>query len=88
MRSKELFLQLIYMKSLISTIPKSSESRHDIIQAVELGSPEAMKAFCLGIQEAAPVDSYAVPETVGHAGLRRGSNHGCGNVCAGIFDRT
>ena len=42
-------------------IPNSTESRHDIIQAVELGSPEAMLAFCRGIQFAAPVDSYVTP---------------------------
>ena len=36
--------------------------RHDIIQAVDLGSPEALKAFCLGIQAAAPVDSFVTPE--------------------------
>ena len=42
-------------------IPSASEERHDIIQAVELGSEEAMVAFCKGIQAAAPVDSYATP---------------------------
>lgn len=42
-------------------IPNGTESRHDIIQAVELGSPERMLAFCLGIQQAAPVDSYVTP---------------------------
>ena len=42
-------------------IPNATESRHDIIQAVELGSEEGMIAFCRGIQAAAPVDSYATP---------------------------
>ena len=42
-------------------VPNASESRHDIIQAVELGSAEAMIAFCKGIQAAAPVDSFATP---------------------------
>ena len=42
-------------------VPNSTESRHDIIQAVELGSEEAMIAFCAGIQGAAPVDSFATP---------------------------
>ena len=41
--------------------PTAGESRHDIIQAVELGSEEAMVAFCRGIQAAAPVDSFATP---------------------------
>ena len=43
-------------------IPDSRESRHDIIQAVTLGSPEGVIAFCRGIQAAAPVDSYVSPE--------------------------
>ena len=43
-------------------IPGASEVRHDIIQAVELGSREGMIAFCKGIQAAAPVDSYVTPE--------------------------
>jgi cystathionine beta-lyase family protein involved in aluminum resistance len=42
-------------------IPSANESRHDIIQAVELGSAEGMIAFCKGIQAAAPVDSFATP---------------------------
>lgn len=42
-------------------VPNATESRHDIIQAVELGSEEAMVAFCAGIQAAAPVDSFAAP---------------------------
>ncbi|MBQ3225215.1 MAG: methionine gamma-lyase family protein [Oscillospiraceae bacterium] len=43
-------------------VPNSTESRHDIIQAVELGSGDRMVAFCKGIQAAAPVDSYVTPE--------------------------
>ncbi|MBR4017740.1 MAG: methionine gamma-lyase family protein [Oscillospiraceae bacterium] len=42
-------------------IPNATESRHDIIQAVELGSEEGMIAFCRGIQAAAPVDSFVTP---------------------------
>ena len=42
-------------------VPSAAEARHDIIQAVELGSEEAMCAFCKGIQQAAPVDSYVTP---------------------------
>lgn len=42
-------------------VPNAAETRHDIIQAVELGSEEGMVAFCAGIQAAAPVDSYAIP---------------------------
>ena len=42
-------------------VPNATESRHDIIQAVELGSETGMIAFCKGIQAAAPVDSFAAP---------------------------
>ena len=43
-------------------IPDGREERHDIIQAVTLGSAEAVIAFVRGIQAAAPVDSYVAPE--------------------------
>lgn len=43
------------------TVPKGSDERYDIIQAVELKSEKAMVAFCKGIQSAAPVDSYVTP---------------------------
>ncbi|MGN0245066.1 MAG: aminotransferase class I/II-fold pyridoxal phosphate-dependent enzyme [Lachnospiraceae bacterium] len=45
-----------------SVIPDGKESRHDIIQAVTFGSKEGVIAFCKGIQAAAPVDSFVVPE--------------------------
>lgn len=41
--------------------PGPEDLRSDIIQAVKLGSPEAMVAFCQGIQAAAPVDSQVTP---------------------------
>lgn len=43
-------------------IPNGSEGRYDIIQAITLGSPEAVIAFCRGIQSGAPVDSHVTPE--------------------------
>ena len=57
-----IFAANLYEQLGFGVIPNGSESRHDIIQAVELGSPEGMIAFCRGIQAAAPVDSYVVPE--------------------------
>lgn len=41
--------------------PKPADERSDIIQSVKLGSPEAVIAFCEGIQAAAPIDSYVKP---------------------------
>uniref|UniRef100_UPI004055E785 methionine gamma-lyase family protein n=1 Tax=Agathobacter sp. TaxID=2021311 RepID=UPI004055E785 len=56
------FAAKIYEKLGFKVVPNGTESRHDIIQAVEFGSKEAMCAFCEGIQAAAPVDSYVTPE--------------------------
>ncbi len=42
--------------------PSSSESRHDIIQALCLETPERLCEYCRGIQSGAPVDSYVSPE--------------------------
>ena len=42
--------------------PQSNQKRSDIIQAITLGSEEAVVAFCQGIQMAAPVDSFVRPE--------------------------
>lgn len=55
------FAANIYERLGFRCIPNATEPRHDIIQCVELGSPERMVAFCKGIQAAAPVDSYVDP---------------------------
>ncbi|NCC16235.1 MAG: hypothetical protein EOM28_07775 [Clostridia bacterium] len=57
-----IFAANVYEKLGFRVIPNGTESRHDIIQAVELGTPEGVIAFCEGIQAAAPVDSYVKPE--------------------------
>ena len=56
-----IFAANIYERLGFRCVPNATESRHDIIQAVELGSEAAMCAFCRGIQAAAPVDSYVTP---------------------------
>ncbi len=56
------FAAACYERLGFRVVPGSGETRRDIIQAVELGSREAMVAFCKGIQSAAPVDSYVTPE--------------------------
>lgn len=56
------FAANIYERLGFPVVPNGSESRHDIIQAVTLGSAEAVIAFCQGIQAAAPVDSFVTPE--------------------------
>ena len=56
-----IFAANVYERLGFRVVPSGTESRHDIIQAVELGSAERMLAFCKGIQAAAPVDSYVTP---------------------------
>lgn len=45
-----------------TAMPALQEDRHDIVQAIRLNSPEALIAFCRGIQAASPVDSFVKPE--------------------------
>ena len=55
------FAANIYERLGFPVVPDGREPRQDIIQAVTLGSPEKVIAFCKGIQAAAPVDSFAAP---------------------------
>ena len=57
-----IFAANVYEKLGFAVVPNSTESRHDIIQAITFGTPEGVIKFCEGIQAAAPVDSYVVPE--------------------------
>ena len=57
-----IFAANVYEKLGYAVVPDGKEERHDIIQAVTLGSAEGVIAFCQGIQAAAPVDSYVSPE--------------------------
>ncbi|HIW74491.1 MAG TPA: methionine gamma-lyase family protein [Firmicutes bacterium] len=57
----------VYCASLFSLLgyevaPRADERRADIIQAVRLRTPEALVAFCQGMQRGAPVDAFVVPE--------------------------
>lgn len=42
--------------------PKYNEYRTDIIQSIKLNTPDALIAFCRGIQKGSPVDSFVAPE--------------------------
>ena len=57
-----IFAANLFEKEGFKVVPDSTESRHDIIQAITLGSEERVCAFCEGIQSAAPVDSFVTPE--------------------------
>ena len=50
------------MESLgYDTCPACSEERSDIIQAIKFENPDAVIAFCQGIQKGSPVDSFVTP---------------------------
>ncbi|GMU51484.1 MAG: hypothetical protein AMXMBFR33_06300 [Candidatus Xenobia bacterium] len=50
--------------------PRWNDPRTDLIQAVRLGSVEAQKAFCRGVQGGGAVDHRATPEPVMNPGYR------------------
>ncbi len=52
----------LFEKLGFETLPKSHETRTDIIASVLLKNPENLVAFCQGIQAGSPVDSYVTPE--------------------------
>lgn len=57
-----IFASCLFEDAGYKVVPGSKEKRHDIIQAITLGSPEKVIAFCKGIQSAAPVDGFVSPE--------------------------
>ena len=46
----------------MTTTPPADAPRADIIQAIQMRTPERLVAFCQGIQMASPIDSMALPE--------------------------
>ncbi len=57
-----IFAADIFEKLGFRVRPDAAEERYDIVQEIDLGTPEGLIAFCKGIQSAAPVDSYVTPE--------------------------
>jgi cystathionine beta-lyase family protein involved in aluminum resistance len=56
-----IFAAKVFEKLGFACHPTADSARYDIIQAVTLGSEEAVVAFCQGIQAAAPVNSFVTP---------------------------
>ena len=56
------FAAAIFEKLGFDVLPGSLDKRADIVQAIALNTPENVLAFCRGIQESSPVDSFATPE--------------------------
>ncbi|WP_079410806.1 methionine gamma-lyase family protein [Alkalithermobacter paradoxus] len=57
-----IFCSRIFEKLGYDVLPSYDDPRSDIIQCINLGSPESVISFCKGIQAAAPVDSFVSPE--------------------------
>ena len=62
-----IFAAAVYEKLGFSVVPDSTESRHDIIQAVTFGKPEGVIAFCEGIQASRAGRQLCDAGAVGHA---------------------
>jgi len=56
------FAAYIFEKMGFEVEPRYDEERYDIIQTVITRSPEALCAFCRGIQAGSPIDSFVTPE--------------------------
>ena len=56
-----IFAAKVYERLGYQCHPSADATRYDIIQAITLGSEDAMVAFCQGIQAAAPIDSFVTP---------------------------
>lgn len=56
------FAAALFAKLGYTTLPLPTDVRGDIIQAIQLETPEKLIAFCGGIQKYSPVDSFAAPE--------------------------
>ncbi|HEY8417220.1 MAG TPA: methionine gamma-lyase family protein [Limnochordales bacterium] len=41
--------------------PAADEARADVVQAIRLGSPQAVALFCRAVQQAGPVDAHVTP---------------------------
>ena len=56
------FCARLLEKMGFESFPKWDAPRSDIIQHIELGSPERVRLFCQGIQSGSPVDAFVTPE--------------------------
>jgi len=56
-----LFAATIFEALGFKVDPPSQQERYDIVQSIELGTPEGLMSFCQGIQQASPVDSHVKP---------------------------
>lgn len=56
------FAAALFERLGFGVAPLLGEERHDLVQAIALGQPERVLAFCAAVQEASPVNAYVRPE--------------------------
>ena len=56
------FCAALMERAGFETLPSIDSKRSDIIQAVKFNNEESLIAFCQGIQQGSPVDSYVTPQ--------------------------
>lgn len=56
------FAASLFSRLGFECLPEPGRTAGDIITVLKLRSPQAMEAFCAGIQAGSPVDSYVTPE--------------------------
>jgi cystathionine beta-lyase family protein involved in aluminum resistance len=57
-----LFTAALFAELGLPVRPTYDEERFDLVQAVQLGSPEGLIAFCGAVQRSSPVDAHVRPE--------------------------
>jgi cystathionine beta-lyase family protein involved in aluminum resistance len=57
-----IFAAALFEELSFDVFPRSHETRHDIIQSIQLDTPERLVSFCRGLQRFSPVDSHIIPE--------------------------
>ncbi len=61
-RKTGVFASRLFTKLGYACLPEQGTAAGDIITVLQLGSAEALTAFCCGIQAGSPIDSYVAPE--------------------------
>ena len=62
------FAAALFRKLGCGVIPGPADERPDIVQQISLNDPDLVKAFCVGLQAASPVDGYVTPIAAPMAG--------------------
>lgn len=62
LKSMAFAARLLELAGFSDVSPKYDEKRTDIVQTIDLHSPDRLIKFCKGIQMGSPVEAYCIPE--------------------------